>query len=88
MPADTGAMIGDRDWRGRRDAAGALQQVLREQGKRMVTAESCTGGLIALTMTAEPGSSVVLEAGFVTMLTRSNSQCWASTSRYWKPRAP
>ena len=32
----------------------------------MVTAESCTGGLIAAMMTAEPGSSAVFEAGFVT----------------------
>ncbi|MBM13561.1 MAG: damage-inducible protein CinA [Halieaceae bacterium] len=46
--------------------AGALQQVLRDQGKKMVTAESCTGGLIASMMTAEPGSSSVFEAGFVT----------------------
>ena len=46
--------------------AGALQQVLREQGKKMVTAESCTGGLIAAMLTAEPGSSAVFEAGFVT----------------------
>ncbi|MAV68950.1 MAG: damage-inducible protein CinA [Cellvibrionales bacterium TMED122] len=46
--------------------AGALQQVLCEQGKKMVTAESCTGGLIAAMMTAEPGSSAVFEAGFVT----------------------
>ena len=46
--------------------AGALQQVLRDQGKKMVTAESCTGGLIASMVTAEPGSSSVFEAGFVT----------------------
>ncbi|MDG2460905.1 MAG: CinA family nicotinamide mononucleotide deamidase-related protein [Luminiphilus sp.] len=46
--------------------ASALQQVLRDQGKKMVTAESCTGGLIAAMMTAEPGSSTVFEAGFVT----------------------
>ena len=45
--------------------AGALQQVLRTQGKKMVAAESCTGGLIAAMMTAEPGSSAVFEAGFV-----------------------
>ena len=45
--------------------AGALQQVLRAQGKKMVAAESCTGGLIAAMMTAEPGSSAVFEAGFV-----------------------
>lgn len=46
--------------------AGALQQVLRDQGKKMVAAESCTGGLIASMVTAEPGSSSVFEAGFVT----------------------
>lgn len=46
--------------------AGALQQVLRAQNKKMVTAESCTGGLIAAMMTAEPGSSAVFQAGFVT----------------------
>jgi nicotinamide-nucleotide amidase len=46
--------------------AAALQQVLRDQGKKMVSAESCTGGLIAAMMTAEPGSSAVFEAGFVT----------------------
>ena len=46
--------------------AGALQQTLRSQGKKMVAAESCTGGLIAAMMTAEPGASAVFEAGFVT----------------------
>ncbi len=45
--------------------AGALQQVLRSQGKKMVAAESCTGGLIAAMMTAEPGASAVFEVGFV-----------------------
>jgi len=46
--------------------AGAVQQVLHAQGKKLVTAESCTGGLIASMMTAEPGASSVFEAGFVT----------------------
>jgi nicotinamide-nucleotide amidase len=46
--------------------AGALQETLRSQGKKMVAAESCTGGLIAAMMTAEPGASAVFEAGFVT----------------------
>ena len=35
-------------------------------GLRLVTAESCTGGLIAGCLTAVPGSSGVLDRGFVT----------------------
>ena len=43
-----------------------MQTVLRAQNKKLVTAESCTGGLIASMMTAEAGASSVFEAGFVT----------------------
>jgi nicotinamide-nucleotide amidase len=46
--------------------AGRLVTVLRAEGLRLVTAESCTGGLIAGALTAIPGSSAVLERGFVT----------------------
>lgn len=35
-------------------------------GIRLATAESCTGGLIAACLTAMPGSSAVVERGFVT----------------------
>ena len=38
----------------------------RERNLRLVTAESCTGGLIAALLTEIPGSSDVLERGFVT----------------------
>jgi len=38
----------------------------RAQGLRVVTAESCTGGLIAGLLTEIPGSSDVMERGFVT----------------------
>jgi nicotinamide-nucleotide amidase len=34
--------------------------------KKIVTAESCTGGLIATTLTDIPGASSVVERGFVT----------------------
>ncbi|MQR98834.1 CinA family protein [Gluconobacter aidae] len=45
------------------------EQVLEHLGKtgqRLVTVESCTGGLIAAALSDIPGSSDVLEGGFVT----------------------
>lgn len=35
-------------------------------GRKVVTAESCTGGLVAAALTEIPGSSTVLDRGFVT----------------------
>lgn len=35
-------------------------------GRKVVTAESCTGGLVAAALTEIPGSSAVLDRGFVT----------------------
>jgi nicotinamide-nucleotide amidase len=39
---------------------------LRASKRRCVTAESCTGGLVAALLTSIPGSSDVVERGFVT----------------------
>ncbi len=39
---------------------------LRSKGYKLVTAESCTGGLIAKTFTDVPGSSDIFDRGFVT----------------------
>ena len=44
----------------------ALAEALRKQGLKIVTAESCTGGLIAAACTAVAGSSDWFERGFVT----------------------
>ncbi|WP_336947184.1 nicotinamide-nucleotide amidohydrolase family protein [Asaia sp. HN010] len=46
--------------------AALVLQALRDHGARLVTAESCTGGLIAATLTALAGSSDAVEGGLVT----------------------
>jgi nicotinamide-nucleotide amidase len=46
--------------------AAALLQACRERGWMLATAESCTGGLVAALLTEVPGSSDVVERGFVT----------------------
>ncbi|MBM9401706.1 CinA family protein [Gluconacetobacter azotocaptans] len=48
------------------DHAGTLLVLLRGAGLRVVTAESCTGGLVAASLTHHAGSSDVVEGGFVT----------------------
>jgi nicotinamide-nucleotide amidase len=46
--------------------AEALLAACRAKGIILATAESCTGGLIAAVLTAIPGSSDVVDRGFVT----------------------
>jgi nicotinamide-nucleotide amidase len=45
--------------------AARLLAAFRAAGKRLVTAEGCTGGLIAALFTEIPGSSDVVERGFI-----------------------
>ena len=48
------------------ERAAALLRRCEAQGLRIATAESCTGGLVAGLLTEIPGSSAVVERGFVT----------------------
>ena len=48
------------------DAGRRIARLLEERGMRIATAESCTGGWIAKTLTDIPGSSAWFEYGFVT----------------------
>ena len=49
-----------------RDMAAKLIDLCRAKKLKLVTAESCTGGLIAATLTEIPGAAEVLARGFVT----------------------
>ena len=49
----------------------------RDRGLHLATAESCTGGLIAGCLTGIPGSSHVVDRGFVTYSNSSKWRCWA-----------
>lgn len=64
---DLQAIIGDYiSSTGGQSQPARLIELLKQQGKTLTTAESCTGGLISATLTSEPGSSEVFDAGFVT----------------------
>jgi nicotinamide-nucleotide amidase len=54
--------------------AAALLDAARARGEKIVTAESCTGGLVAATLTAIPGSSDVFERGFITYSNSAKSE--------------
>ena len=48
------------------DLAKAVSDTLKKSSRMLVTAESCTGGLVASTLTRIAGSSEIFERGFVT----------------------
>ncbi len=52
----------------------ALGEHLRQRGERLVTAESCTGGLIAAACTAVAGSSDWFERGLVTYSNQAKTE--------------
>lgn len=51
-----------------------LLDACRKKGVMLATAESCTGGLIAAALTAIPGSSDVVDRGFVTYSNEAKNQ--------------
>jgi nicotinamide-nucleotide amidase len=54
--------------------AAALLEQCKAAGVMVATAESCTGGLIAASLTAIAGSSAVVERGFVTYTNESKTE--------------
>jgi nicotinamide-nucleotide amidase len=52
----------------------ALLNLCKQKGLTLATAESCTGGLLAATLTEITGSSLVLDRGFVTYTNKSKQQ--------------
>ncbi|WP_413203583.1 CinA family protein [Rhodospirillum sp. A1_3_36] len=60
-----------------KDLAQHAQEVisaLKEKGYLVVTAESCTGGMISTALTAVSGSSAVVDRGFVTYSNDAKTQ--------------
>jgi nicotinamide-nucleotide amidase len=55
-------------------AANKIIVAAKAKAYTLVTAESCTGGLIAAAITAIPGASAVLERGFVTYSNEAKSE--------------
>jgi nicotinamide-nucleotide amidase len=59
------------------DVLALARRVVEENtkaGRKIATAESCTGGLVAAALTEIPGSSAVLDRGFVTYSNESKQQ--------------
>jgi nicotinamide-nucleotide amidase len=68
------------------DQARALLALCRNRQLKLATAESCTGGLAAACLTAIPGSSDVVERGFVTYSNEAKTELigvpWALLSAH------
>lgn len=55
------------------DLVEKLSLLLVDKNLKLVTAESCTGGLLAAMITRRPGASDVLERGFITYSNQSKT---------------
>ncbi|VAW17559.1 Nicotinamide-nucleotide amidase [hydrothermal vent metagenome] len=56
------------------DLAARALQAARDRGVKVVTAESCTGGLVIAALTETPGASDVVDRGFVTYSNAAKSE--------------
>lgn len=56
------------------DKASAVLEAYKARSWMLATAESCTGGLISGCLTAVPGSSSVVERGFVTYTNQAKQE--------------
>ena len=56
------------------EAAAALIKLCVQRSLKLATAESCTGGLVAGALTEIPGSSAVVDRGFVTYSNAAKQQ--------------
>jgi nicotinamide-nucleotide amidase len=63
--------VTERAWR---TAAIRVLQLCRQDGLKIATAESCTGGLVAAALTDIAGSSAVVDRGFVTYSNEAKQQ--------------
>jgi len=61
--------------------ARALLALCRARGLKIAAAESCTGGLLTATLTEIPGSSDVVDRGFVTYSNQSKQQMLGVSAR-------
>jgi nicotinamide-nucleotide amidase len=69
-------------------AATELIALLTERKLKIATAESCTGGLIAAMLTEVPGSSVVVDRGFVTYSNEAKTEMLGVPERLLGPGGP
>ncbi len=56
------------------EKANELLEILNKNGQKIAFAESCTGGMLAESFTAQAGASAVFEGSFVTYSNRVKSQ--------------
>lgn len=70
------------------DLGARLAQALRQAEVRLVTAESCTAGLVANCVASAPGASGVLEGAFVTYCTSLKTDALGVPADLLKERTP